>query len=307
LGHLDRSIATNSNNIKAFNLKSAILRNMGKPEPALEISTRMMNYDPLDMWSMYENYLAYRALARNEESQRTLNIIKSRIRDYIQTYLELSLDYANAGLWTEAIDILSDPDLAIKDPDNSYPMKYYYLGYFWNQKGNHEKSLYYMNQARAMPPDYCYPFRLESIQILETAIKMDPSDPRAPYYLGNLLYELQPDKAVGYWERSCDIDNSFPIVHRNLGMAYFQKGGECEEAVKACEKGLKRAPDSMIVHFMATTVFSACGKEKVARKTAKELLRISPKFSAESFAKRLPQKYQKDKDRITEALRKTGL
>jgi len=29
------------------------------------------------------------------------------MRDYIQTYLELSLDYANAGLWDEAIDVLS--------------------------------------------------------------------------------------------------------------------------------------------------------------------------------------------------------
>jgi len=93
----------------------------------------------------------------------------------------------------------------------------------------------------------------------------------------------------------------------NLGMAYFQKGGDCEEAVKACEEGLKRAPDSMIVNFMATTVFSECGKEKEARKTAKELLRINPKFSAESFAKKLPQKDQKDKDRIVEALRKAGL
>ena len=73
------------------------------------------------------------------------------------------------------------------------------------------------------------------------------------------------------------------------------------------EKGLERAPDGMIVHFMATTVYSACGKEKEARKTAKELLRISPKFSAESFAKRLPQIHQKDKDRITEALQKAGL
>jgi tetratricopeptide (TPR) repeat protein len=75
-------------------------------------------------------------------------------------------------------------------------------------------------------------------------------------------------------------------------MAYFQNGSDCEEAVKACEKGLERAPESMIVHFMAATVFSACGRKKEARKTAKELLRINPKFSVESFATRLPQKYQ---------------
>ena len=84
-------------------------------------------------------------------------------------------------------------------------------------------------------------------------------------------------------------------------------GTDCEEAVKSCEKGLERAPDGMIVRFMATTVYSACGKEKEARKSAKELLRISPKFSAESFAKRLPLIHQKDKDRIVEALRKAGL
>jgi len=47
-------------------------------------------------------------------------------------------------------------------------------------------------------------------------------------------------------------------------MAYFQNGSDCEETVKAY------------------------GREKEARKTAKELLRINPKFSAESFATRLP-------------------
>lgn len=40
---------------------------------------------------------------------------------------------------------------------------------------------------------------------------------------------------------------------------------------------------------------------------AMELLRINPKFSAESFAKRLPQIHQRDKDRITDALKKAGL
>lgn len=63
----------------------------------------------------------------------------------------------------------------------------------------------------------------------------------------------------------------------------------------------------MIVHFMATTVYSACGEEKKARKTAKELLRINPKFSAESFGKKLPYKNPQDKVPVIEALRKAGL
>jgi tetratricopeptide (TPR) repeat protein len=100
-------------------------------------------------------------------------------------------------------------------------MKFYYHVISGFKRGN-AKALDYLNQAAAMPPDYCFPFRLESINILETAIKMVPSDPRAPYYLGNLLYELQPEKAISYWERSRDIDSSFSTVHRNLGMAYYK-------------------------------------------------------------------------------------
>jgi len=238
LGHLDRSISTNSDNTKAFNLKSAILRNSGKPELALKISSGIIDHDPLDTWAMYENYLANKALAKNEEAQGMLTTIKSRMRSYMQTYLELSLDYANSGLWTDAIDILSNPDLTSSGPEGSYPMKLYYLGYFWLQTGNKEKALEYFKQAAAMPPDYCFPFRLESINILETAIKMVPSDPRAPYYLGNLLYELQPEKAIGYWEISRDIDNSFPIVHRNLGMAYYKTNNDLTLAIASYENAI---------------------------------------------------------------------
>ncbi len=69
--------------------------------------------DPLDIWSMYENYLAFKDLGRDEEAQNALTVIRGRMRGYIQTYLELSLDYANAGLFDEAIDVLSNPDLGL--------------------------------------------------------------------------------------------------------------------------------------------------------------------------------------------------
>ena len=43
--------------------------------------------------------------------------------------------------------------------------------------------------AAALPPDYCFPSRLEEIGILESAMRANPEDARAPYYLGNLLYD----------------------------------------------------------------------------------------------------------------------
>jgi len=149
----------------------------------------------------------------------------------------------------------------------------------------------------------------EAIAEAEKAMAMDPNS-AAVHYMACLVLRFsgKPAESIPVCKKSIRLEPFAPgIYYGNLGMAYFMNGTDCEEAVKACEEGIKRAPDGMIVHFMATTVYSACGKEKEARKAAKELLRISPKFSAESFAKRLPQIHQKDKDRITEALHKAGL
>jgi len=149
----------------------------------------------------------------------------------------------------------------------------------------------------------------EAIAEAEKAMAMDPNSASVHYMACLVLrFSGKPAESIPVCEKSVRLEPFAPgIYYGNLGMAYFTNGTNCEEAIKAVGKGLELTPDGMIVHFMATTVYSACGKEKEARKTAKQLLRISPKFSAESFAKRLPQIHQKDKDWITDALRKAGL
>ena len=149
----------------------------------------------------------------------------------------------------------------------------------------------------------------EGIAEAEKAVAMDPNSAAVHNMAGYVLrFSGKPAEAITVLKKAIRLEPFTPgIYYGNLGMAYFQNRSDCEEAVKACEKALERAPDGMIVHFMATTVFSACGKEKEARKTAKELLRINPKFSAESFAAKLPYKDPKEKDPVVEALRKAGL
>jgi len=104
--------------------------------------------------------------------------------------------------------------------------------------GNDEKALDNVRLASRQTPDYCFPFRLEEINILEMAMKMNPSDARAPYYLGNLLYEKQPENAMGLWERSRDLDDSFGMVHRNLGLAYYKTMQDMPGAIASYEKAI---------------------------------------------------------------------
>ena len=66
-------------------------------------------------------------------------------------------------------------------------------------------------QGSLEPPDYCFPARLEEIAVLEAAMRANPRDARAPYYLGNLLYDRRRhEEAIRLWELSARTDPAFP-------------------------------------------------------------------------------------------------
>ncbi len=238
LGHLDRSISTNHKNTKAWNLKSAVLRKLGQAEKALEICQATSKSDPLDSWSEFEIYLCHEALGNTAEAENSLESLKGRFHDYIQTYLELSLDYANAGCWEDAINVLTVDGTSLSEDQRDYPMWDYFLGYYYQQLGDHELALDHYKQASGKNPDYCFPFRLESIRILEAAIKTNPSDAQARYYLGNLLFETQPEQALILWEKASELELDFPTLYRNLGWAYYKIRNDIPEAIRCYEKAV---------------------------------------------------------------------
>jgi len=181
------------------------------------------------------------------------------MRDELQNYLELAVDYGNCGLWDEAIDVLSRMASSTEKKPSTFPLIYYYLGYFWEKKAESEKASKYAELANSMPPDYCFPFRLESIAVLRWAESVNPKDARAPYYLGNLLFDLQPEKAIEEWEKSKKLDGSFSIVHRNLGLAYARVKNDVSKAVTCLEKALACNKNDPKLYFELDQLYEANG------------------------------------------------
>ena len=109
------------------------------------------------------------------------------------------------------------------------------------QKANAENSKDIINtlyeRAEQCAPDYCFPNKLEDIAVLEQAIVANPKGAKAYYYLGNLYYDkLQYDRAITLWEQSIMLDASYPTVHRNLAIAYYNKRQNAEAARKELEQ-----------------------------------------------------------------------
>ncbi len=234
LDHLDRSLSTNVNNIKALNLKAVVLRHLNNLRSAesqaqASIDTFIINHQALN-----ELYLIDKKAGKENAASEKLNELIHLMRNEEQSYLELATDYGNCGFYTEAIDILSRMEKA----GSKFPMIYYYLGYYWYKTGDQAKALNYYIAANKKPDTYCFPFREESVSVLHNAMDLNPADAHAPYYLGNLLYELQPQKAILEWEKSAALDNTFYIVHRNLGIAYQEVLHDNAKALESMKKAV---------------------------------------------------------------------
>ena len=241
---VDRSIDANALNIRALNLKAALLRHAGRPKEALSVlATAHRKSDPLDVRSMAERWLA----AKTPENAK---VLASTMNAHPHTASETAAEYLNAGLWQDGTDVLLQAVAAAPDKTRIHAMVYYYLGYFAAQMGRQPQAADYYRLATKMPPEYVFPFQSEAIDVLRHAMKSNPSDARAPYYLGNLLFDWQPEEAVKLWEASAALDPSFPIVHRNLGIAWSHRpaGNSLDKAIASLEKAVSLQPKYPI-HF----------------------------------------------------------
>ena len=81
-----------------------------------------------------------------------------------------------------------------------------------------------------------FPNRIEDVAVLQKAVSINPADANALYYLGNYWYDKRQYKdAIYCWEKSALLQNTFPTVHRNLALAYYNKEKKPEQALAAME------------------------------------------------------------------------
>lgn len=223
LMHIEKSIVRNYHNLKARNLKTALLRKSGAFSKGETFAKETIEIDIMDFGARNELYLIARESGNTELAGHILNELNTLMRSELKNFIELSLDYSDCGMYGEAVEILERLITQSKADDIS-PLLYYYTG--WNLLNMAENAAARDNFIRgaAAKPDYCFPNHLQDILVLQTVQKVNPDDSKAFYYLGNLWYDRKQYKeAVACWEKSRELDCTYPTVHRNLSLAYYNK------------------------------------------------------------------------------------
>jgi len=255
LDFVNRSLEANLLNIRAMNLKAAVLRHMGKPHNALSVLvSASRKADPLDVRIVAEQWLLMR-------SPMIAKAMATVMNEHPATAQEAAAEYFNAGLWQDGAEVLSQLIERAPEKIKISPMIYYYLGYFARKMGQARKASEYYSLAVKMSPDYVFPFQHEAIAILAEAMHARPNDAMAPYYLGNLLFDWQPAEAVKLWEKSVALGATFPIVYRNLSIAYShqEKNIELDKAIASMEKAVSFDRKYAIHFFELDQLYEAAG------------------------------------------------
>lgn len=231
LTQINESLSTNTRNTRAVGFKASLQRRMGDLNGALATIGELPNSDPLDFRIANEVYLVARAAGNTNKAEQELSSLKTKMRDFDENYLELATGYMNDGLFNEAEDVLRR--FSGKDAEVNY-----YLGWILDKEGNKDEAAKFFKTGSSISTDLCFPFRLEAIKVFEKAIEYDPHDGRAYYYIGNILMDKQPVKALENYENAIKQDHNLAMAYRNLGWGYNYHEKDPVKAIAYYEKAI---------------------------------------------------------------------
>ena len=242
LYHLRHAWSTNTRSIDILSLMTTMYRLSGDRAKAVETAGMLLELDPLNPRAHYENFTVTGDRRLRQEFERLMT-------GHHENYLELAAGYGNDGLYDDAVNVLEHYTRLTSRSIKDYPMIFYYLGYYNHLKGNESDAIRYFNNAASGHYGYGFPFRPESLKVLDAALEHNSGDALAWYLKGNLLYDHQPDNAIEAWERSVSISDRLPAAYRNLAFASANIGHDPDAAIRYIEKALEINPSDPRYYF----------------------------------------------------------
>ncbi len=219
LDRLDEAIAYNGRNYQAKTFKGSILKKLGRRAEADACFRDVLREDPVNAMALHQTL--------SPEGFRRF------MREQPESYLELAILYLHNGFKDTAVSLLKDINTRVQ-----WPTVKLWLAYLTG-----DDSLY--AEGLSLPVGYCAPFRLETIDVLNAAKAACPGSERPYYYMGNLLYNIQPDNAMLEWEKCVEMNPQDDLAWRNLGWGNWLHTKDYAEAAKCYLKAVELNPQPL--------------------------------------------------------------
>jgi adenylate cyclase len=146
----------------------------------------------------------------------------------------------------------------------------------------------------------------EAIAAEEMAVALNPNGADAYAQLAFTLHlSGRSEEAIDIFKKAIRLNPIPPSYYFHMFGWAYRAVGRFEEAIDAFKKAIDREPTNIFAHIGLAAVYVNAGLEEEAKKEAKEVYRLDPKFTLESFPKaHIDREYVED---LMDTLRKAGL
>ncbi|MBS1787957.1 MAG: DUF5107 domain-containing protein [Acidobacteria bacterium] len=247
LDNLTQAVRLDPRDLKARTLLAMAERIAGKYDVAQARIDEVVREMPTDYLALHEQYRIYQRRNKQEDAERVRRELVRLLRRDPDSYLELTFDYVAVGQLIQAkllFQLAQTPSPTGTTFDVSHPLICYTAAYLLRNTEIDSDLRTLLRSCGAGDPAYTFPHRLEEITVLQFALKANPEDGRAAYYLGNALAsKLRFKEALDAWRIAVQFDSNNAVAHRNYAQALVQVEGKKEEAVAEFERAIALAPD----------------------------------------------------------------
>ena len=240
---LRKTLRNNPDDTKAKVMLAAVERHLDHKKEAESLIEAVLEEDPIDPLALIEKKLL--------SGKSDLEILRANP----EYYLEVASDYSELNLTDDAIRTL---EIYCENTGaQEYPVLYCYLGFLNDKLGRKEESAKYFKKAAACRPDFVFPFRVETENVLKVALRYYPSDWKAYYYLGNLLTaKLRWKEGLECFKKAAEFSPEFPVLYRNLGEIYWKKIKDYKKAEQMYEKAVSFSSDDFRLYVALDELYA---------------------------------------------------
>lgn len=250
----------------------AVAARLACPEESkAEIPTPLDDPCAVNLWA--ERYLSACGGCYNAAEAAFADLVRAADDDP-QLWVELAFEYADLGLLGDALTLM-EKGRAASDRVRRTPMTGYVTAWLraclrglvgntpdgdGEAASGADSAAEDLAHAFACNPEYCFPSRVEEVEVLRWAAAQSPADWKARLYLGNLLAFLgRREEALTAWREAASIDDHDAVLCRNLALAHRLWLGNHTAALKWYAKAIQHRPDEYHLYIERDRALTARG------------------------------------------------
>lgn len=273
---LSSALAAVPADVSVLQAQAYLLRRSGKREAAQRLVRALLELDPTNAFAQAEkSWLRVNARSDTLPPDPVLN---RACATHAQGYLELASEYLRLSAWDEAGAVLDlGIEMAKSKGETPYPLLYYYRALVADQRGDQGLARRLVGMARAQNLRIeIFPFRRESVRVLQRALEIEPADANAAALLGDILYSRsRRSEAMAAWRKAVESDPRHFLALRDLGMALLEEGKN-SEGLAFLTRASEAQPGHLATTLLESSLQARLDNPHAARQALERALQSSP-------------------------------